>query len=146
MSFFLGVAVKEAEIEPFRQLLEGPITYGSTLFLGLLLGVLCEAQTILNPKVGILVVLGIVALAVSGIGGIIGGWLVYFFTRGKYNPVIGIAGVSCLPTTAKIAQKTAYEESPYAIIMPLAMGAGVSGLIVSAIATGVFISTLFLIQ
>ncbi|HOP62418.1 MAG TPA: Na+-transporting malonate decarboxylase, carboxybiotin decarboxylase subunit [Spirochaetota bacterium] len=146
MSFFLGVAIKEAEIEPFRQLLEGPITYGSTLFLGLLLGVLCEAQTILNPKVGILVVLGIVALAVSGVGGIIGGWVVYFATKKNYNPVIGISGVSCLPTTAKIAQKTAYEENPYCIIMPLAMGAGVSGLIVSAIATGVFISTIFLIR
>ncbi len=146
MSFFLGVAIKEAEIEPFRVLLEGPITYGSTLFLGLMLGCLCEAQTILNPKVGILVVLGILALAVSGVGGLIGGWMVYYFTKGTYNPVIGIAGISCLHTTAKLAQKTAYEENPYCVVMPLAMGAGVSGLIVSAIATGVFISTLFLIQ
>lgn len=146
MSFFLGVAIKEAEIVPFQELLEGPITYGSTLFLGLLLGTLCEAQTILNPKVGILVVLGILALAISGIGGILGGWLVYWFSKGNYSPVLGIAGVSCIPTTAKIAQKCAMEENPYAVIMPLAMGAGVSGLIVSAIATGVFISTLFLIR
>lgn len=146
MSFFLGVAIKEAEIIPFQELLEGPITYGSTLFLGLLLGTLCEAQTILNPKVGILVVLGILALAISGIGGLLGGRLVYWFTKGNYNPVIGIAGVSCIPTTAKIAQKAAMEENPYAVIMPLAMGAGVSGLIVSAITTGVFISTLFLLR
>lgn len=149
MSFFLGVAIKEAEIEPFQQLLEGPILYGATLFLGLLLGTLCEAQTILNPKVGILVILGMVALLVSGIGGIAGGWLVYWvgkkFTNRGYNPVIGIAGVSCIPTTAKIAQKIAMEENPFAVIMPLAMGAGISGLIVSAIATGVFISTLFLL-
>jgi len=145
MSFFLGVAIKEAEIEPFQNLLEGPILYGSTLFLGLLLGTLCEAQTILDPKVGILVVLGIIALAVSAVGGIAGGWIVYKFTKGNYNPVIGIAGVSCIPTTAKIAQKVAFEENPFALIMPLAMGAGVSGLIVSAIATGVFVSTLFLL-
>jgi oxaloacetate decarboxylase beta subunit len=146
LSFFLGVAIKEAKIEPFQNLLETTLTYGSTLFLGLLLGALCEAKTILDPKVGILVILGIVALAISGIGGILGGWVVYWFTKGKYNPTIGIAGVSCLPTTAKIAQKVAYESNPYCVIMPLAMGAGVSGLIVSAIATGVFISTLFLIQ
>ncbi|PZZ95402.1 Na+-translocating decarboxylase subunit beta, partial [Klebsiella pneumoniae] len=38
------------------------------------------------------------------------------------------------------------HENPYAIILPLAMGAGVSGLIVSAIATGIFISTLFLLN
>jgi len=149
MSFFLGVAIKEAEIEAFQNLLEGPILYGSTLFLGLLLGTLCEAQTILDPKVGILIVLGMVALLVSGIGGILGGWLVYWFGKkftGKgYNPVIGISGVSCIPTTAKIAQNMAMHENPYAVVMPLAMGAGLSGLIVSAIATGVFISTLFLL-
>lgn len=145
MSFFLGVAIREAEIEKFQELLEGPIMYGSTLFLGLMLGTLCEAQTIMNPKVLLLVVLGILALAVSGVGGIIGGWVIYWVSKKNYNPVIGIAGVSCLPTTAKIAQKTAMEENPFAVIMPLAMGAGVSGLIVSAIATGVFISTLFLL-
>ncbi|NAW49692.1 sodium ion-translocating decarboxylase subunit beta, partial [Salmonella sp. gx-f5] len=66
--------------------------------------------------------------------------------KGRYNPAIGIAGVSCLPTTAKIAQKEVNHENPYAIILPLAMGAGVSGLIVSAIATGIFISTLFLLN
>jgi len=145
LSFFLGVAIKEADIEPFRVFLEGPLTFGSTLFLGLLLGALCEATTIMDPKVGILVILGILALAISGVGGILGGWVVYWFSKGNYNPVIGIAGVSCLPTTAKIAQYTAYEENPYCVIMPLAMGAGVSGLIVSAIATGVFITTLFLL-
>lgn len=145
VSFFLGIAIKEAEIEPFQTLLETTVTFGSTLFLGFLLGTLCEAQTILNPKVGILVVLGILALAISGVGGLLGGWLIYKFSKGNYNPVIGIAGVSCLPTTAKIAQKTAMEENPFCVIMPLAMGAGVSGLIVSAIAAGVFISTIFML-
>lgn len=144
LSFFLGVAIKEAEVEPLQQFLETTVIYGSTLFLGLLLGVLCESQLILNPKVGILVVLGIVALAVSGVGGLLGGWLVYLVTK-KYNPVIGISGVSCVPTTAKIAQEIAYHENPYCMIMPLAMGACVSGVIVSAIATGVFVSTISLV-
>ncbi|MEW6624856.1 MAG: Na+-transporting malonate decarboxylase, carboxybiotin decarboxylase subunit [Bacillota bacterium] len=145
MSFFLGVAIKEAEIQPYQEFLEGPITYGSTLFLGLLLGVLCEASTILNPVVGTIVILGILALAVSGLGGLLGGWLIYWINKRNYNPVIGIAGVSCIPTTAKIAQKVASEENPFCVIMPLAMGAGVGGLIVSAIAVGVFITTLFMI-
>ena len=142
MSFFIGMAVKEAEIEPLQALLENTILYGGTFFLGLLLGVLCDARTILNPKVGILVVLGIVALTISALGAIFGGWLIYHFTKKKFNPVIGIAGVSCMPTTAKIAQKIAMEENPYCMIMPLAMGASLSGLIVSAIAAGVFISTI----
>lgn len=142
MSFFLGVAIKEADIEPLRNLLESTVLYGATLFLGFLLGVLCEAKTILDPRVGMLVILGIIALAVSAIGGIIGGWIMYFVNKKQYNPILGIAGVSCVPTTAKIAQKMAMESNPFCMIMPLAMGANVSGVIVSAIACGVFIATI----
>jgi len=145
MSFFLGVAIKEAEIGPYQELLEGTVLYGSTLFLGLLLGTLCEASTILNPKVGILIVLGMIALLVSGIGGLLGGWVIYWVTK-NYNPVIGIAGVSCVPTTAKLAQHAADDENPFAVILPLAMGANICGVIVSAIAVGVFVSTTFLVK
>lgn len=146
LSFFLGVAIKEAKIEPFQTLLEGPVLYSATFFLGLLLGTLCEAQTILNPKVAVIVILGILALAISALGGILGGWIIYWVSGGKFNPTIGIAGVSCVPTTAKIAQHEVEEVNPYAMILPLAMGANVSGVIVSAIATGVFVSTIFLVQ
>jgi oxaloacetate decarboxylase beta subunit len=145
MSFFLGVAIKEAEINPYQELLENTLLYASTLFLGLLLGTLCEAQTLLNPKVAILLVLGITALAISAVGGLLGGWLVYFVTK-NYNPVLGIAGVSCVPTTAKLAQYAVEEENPFAMVLPLAMGANICGVIVSAIATGVFVSTLFLVK
>ncbi|WP_321336669.1 Na+-transporting malonate decarboxylase, carboxybiotin decarboxylase subunit [Breoghania sp.] len=145
LSFFMGVAIKEAEIEPYQNLLENTIVYGSTLFLGLVLGVLCEASTLLDPRVAILLVLGITALAISALGGLGGGWLVWWWTKGKYNPTIGIAGVSCMPSTAKIAQRCAFEASPYAMIMPLAMGASICGVIVSAIAVGVFASTITLV-
>ena len=111
----------------------------------------CTARTAqavagLDPKVAIILILGIGALAISAVGSLLGGWFIWFISKGRYNPAIGIAGVSCLPTTAKIAQKEVNHENPYAIILPLAMGAGVSGLIVSAIATGIFISTLFLLN
>ena len=145
MCFFLGLAVKEAEIEQFIKLLDETILYGSTLFLGLLLGVLCEAQTILDPKVGLLIILGMVALFFSAVGGLLGGWIVYLATK-NYNPVIGIAGVSCVPTTAKLAQHAAHEANPFAMVLPLALGANISGVIVSAIATGVFISTISLVK
>ena len=147
LSFFLGIAIKEAEIEPYQELLEKTITNSSTLFLGLVLGVLCEAGTLLDPRVLILLVLGITALAISGVGGLAGGWLVWAFTKNHdFNPVIGIAGVSCVPSTAKLAQKAAFEASPYSLIMPLAMGASICGVIVSAIAVGVFASTINLVQ
>jgi oxaloacetate decarboxylase beta subunit len=145
MSFFLGVAIRVAAIESYQKLLDNTILYGSTLFLGLLLGILCDANTIMNPKVGLLVVLGIVALAISAVGGLLGGWIVYFCTK-NFNPTIGIAGVSCVPSTAKLAQHAAEEANPFAMILPLALGANISGVIVSAIATGVFISTISLIK
>lgn len=145
MSFFIGMALKDALIEPYSKLLDETLLYASTLFLGLLLGVLCDAQTIMNPKVGILIILGMLALLVSAIGGLLGGWLVYLVTK-NFNPVIGIAGVSCVPTTAKLAQYAAHEANPFSMILPLALGANISGVIVTAIATGVFISTLSLVK
>ncbi len=145
LSFFVGVAVKEAEIGPYQEMLEKGVTYFSTFFLGLTLGCLCEASTILNPVVVIILILGILALTISGIGGLLGGWLFYKLRKGEFNPVIGIAGVSCVPTTAKLAQHAAEEENPFAMVIPLAMGANICGVITSAIAAGVFVTTIGLI-
>ncbi|HEY0329390.1 MAG TPA: Na+-transporting malonate decarboxylase, carboxybiotin decarboxylase subunit [Rhodopseudomonas sp.] len=145
LSFFLGIAIKEAEIEVYQELLEKTITYMSTLMLGLVLGVLCEASTLLDSRVLILLVLGVTALFISGVGGLLGGWVVYLVSKKVFNPLIGIAGVSCVPTTAKLAQKYAAEDNPYAMIFPVAMGANICGVIVSAIAVGIFASTIGLV-
>ena len=145
MSFFIGVAVKEAEITPYQKLLEEGLTYFSTFFLGLTLGTLCEASTILNPVVITILILGILALAISGVGGLLGGWVFYLVSKGKFNPVIGIAGVSCVPTTAKLAQHAAEDENPFAMILPVAMGANICGVITSAIVAGVFVTTISMI-
>ena len=142
MSFFLGMAIKESEINPYQDLVENTLLYMATLMLGLLLGCLCEASTLLNPKVAIIVALGILALAISGVVGVIGGWVVYWFKKGDFNPVVGISGVSCVPSTAKIAQHAAEDEDPFAIVLPVAMGANIAGVIVSAVACGVIISTI----
>lgn len=147
-SFFIGMAVKEANINKYTELLEEGLSYFATFFLGVILGVLCEASTILNPTVLIILALGILALAVSAVGGLLGGWLMYLLHKHRnedFNPVVGIAGVSCVPTTAKLAQHAAVEENPFAMILPVAMGANISGVITSAIAAGVFVSTIHLI-
>ncbi len=147
-SFFIGMAVKEANVNKYTELLEDGLSYFATFFLGVILGVLCEASTILNPTVLVILVLGIIALAVSAIGGMIGGMIMYKVhkKRGEdFNPVIGIAGVSCVPTTAKLAQHAAMEENPFAMIIPVAMGANISGVITSAVIAGIFVSTINLI-
>jgi len=146
LSLFLGVAVREAGLSYFVAFIDGPILYGSTMFLGLLLGVLCEASTILNPKVLILLILGILALLLSGIGGICGGYLAYYFSGRKINPVIGIAGVSCVPSTAKVAQKEVSLVTPDSIILPEALGANISGVITTAILTGIYVTLIPLLK
>jgi oxaloacetate decarboxylase beta subunit len=141
-SLFFGIVIRESNIKQFQDLLNGPILYMSTMFLGLTLGILCEAGTILDPKVLPLLLLGMLSLLLSGIGGLIGGWVAYLFTKGKVNPVIGIAGVSCVPTTAKVAQKIVQKDNPLAIIMPYALGANVMGVVTTAIIAAVFCSIL----
>ena len=142
LALFLGVAVRESGLVDFQRLLSGPVLYGATFFLGLTLGILCEANTILSPVVLKLLLLGILALTLSAVGGILGGYVLYFWTGGKFNPMIGIAGVSCVPTTAKIVQKMANQAAPGVMILPHALGASISGVITSAILTGIFVAVL----
>ena len=141
-SLFFGVVIRESGVKEFIHLLQGPILYASTMFLGLMLGVLCDVNTIMDPKVLPLLLLGVLSLLISGIGGIIAGYILYFITRGKFNPAIGIAGVSCVPTTAKVAQKVVTKVNKSVIILPEALGASVSGVITTAIISGIFCSLL----
>jgi len=140
LSLFVGVAVREAGLKEFTTILGGPILYGSTFFLGLMLGVLCEANTLLNPQIFILLCLGVVSLLLSGIGGIAGGYVLYFIKKGKYNPVIGLAGVSCVPSCAKVAQKCVSKDDPNVLILPHALGANICGVITTAILCGIYVS------
>lgn len=139
-SLFFGIVIRESGIKQFQELLSGPVLYAATMFLGMILGILCEATTIFDPKVLPLLLLGMFSLLLSGIGGILGGYCAYYFTGGKVNPVIGIAGVSCVPTTAKVAQKIVQKDNPHAIIMQYALGANIMGVITTAIIAGVFCS------
>jgi oxaloacetate decarboxylase beta subunit len=141
-SLFVGVAVRESGLESLSTLIGETFLYGATFFLGLTLGVLCEANTLLEPTVLKLLLLGILALVVSALGGILGGYVLYFATGGKFNPMIGVAGVSCVPTTAKVVQKIATLANPGAIILPQALGASISGVITSAIIAATFVSAL----
>ena len=68
--------------------------------------------------------------------------VVYFFKKGKFNPTVGIAGVSCVPSTAKVAQKAAAKANPAAFILDYALGANICGVITTAILTGIYITLL----
>lgn len=141
-SLFLGVAIRESGLKPFQWLVSEVVLYGATLSLGLLLGVLCEAGTIFSPAVLPLLLLGILSLLLSGIGGLLGGYILYFLSGKKFNPVIGIAGVSCVPSTAKVAQKCVSAANPNSIVMQYALGANISGVITTAIIAAIYVGIL----
>ncbi|MDF2541423.1 MAG: sodium ion-translocating decarboxylase subunit beta [Herbinix sp.] len=140
LSFFVGIAIRESGLDKYAKLIENIFLYSATFFLGLMLGVLCDARTILNPKILILLLLGMLALLLSGIGGILGGYIVYFFTKKNFNPVVGIAGVSCVPTTAKVAQKEVSKVNKMSFVMEYALSANICGVITTAILTGIYVT------
>lgn len=142
LCLFLGVIIRESNLVPYMDLLGGVFLYGGTFFLGLLLGVLCEARLILDPQVLLLLLLGMLALLISGIGGILGGYVLYFASGRKFNPVIGIAAVSCVPTTAKVAQKEVTAANPGVVVMPHALGANISGVITTAILAAIYVTVI----
>jgi sodium ion-translocating decarboxylase beta subunit len=144
-SFFVGVAIKEGNVPKHLEFLSGPLLYGSTFFLGFVLGALLTADTILNGQVWKLLILGCVSLLLSGLGGLAGGMIAYKLSKGKINPLIGIAAVSCVPTTAKIAQKCAFQANKKAMILPFAMGPNVAGVITTAIVAGLFMTSIPLV-
>jgi sodium ion-translocating decarboxylase beta subunit len=144
-SFFVGVAIKESNLPHHLEFLSGPLLYGSTFFLGFVLGALLSADVILDYKVGLLLILGMIALLLSGLGGLAGGMIAYKLSKGKINPLIGIAGVSCIPTTAKVAQKCAAQANKKSMILPFAMGPSVAGVITTAIIAGIYITSITLV-
>lgn len=140
VSFFLGVAIKETNIKRLLQVSDETILNGSTLFLGFTLGCLLSVDIVIDPRMLKLIILGFLALFLSGLGGILGGIISYKISKGKINPLLGIAGVSCVPTTAKVAHKCAYEVNKRCFLLPYAMGPNVAGVITSAILAACYCS------
>jgi len=140
VSFFLGVIIRESKVNRFIKVSDDVILSGATLFLGFTLGCLLSADIVVDPKMFKLIALGFIALFLSGVGGIIGGLIAYKVSDGKINPLLGIAGVSCVPTTAKVAHNCAHEVNSKAFIILYAMGPNIAGVITTAIITACYVT------
>jgi oxaloacetate decarboxylase beta subunit len=84
--------------------------------------------------------LGCAAFIVATGSGILFAKLMNVFSKNKVNPLIGAAGVSAVPTAARVAQRVASEEDSTNFILMHAMGPNIAGVIGSAVAAGVFLS------
>ena len=89
-----------------------------------------------------IIILGLCAFAISTIGGLLGGVVMYYASGKKINPLIGSAGVSAVPMAARVSQVEAQKAKPGNFLLMNAMGPNVAGVIGSAIAAGVFLSML----
>ena len=88
-----------------------------------------------------IIVLGLVAFIIASAGGILMAKLMNLFLKKKINPLIGSAGVSAVPMAARVSNKVGMEADPSNFLLMHAMGPNVAGVIGTAIAAGVFIST-----
>ncbi|MBO5402142.1 MAG: sodium ion-translocating decarboxylase subunit beta [Clostridia bacterium] len=100
---------------------------------------LSNFSTILTSPLGILV-LGLCAFSFATAAGVIFGKIMYVFTGGKINPLIGSAGVSAVPMAARVSQTVGQKANPSNFLLMHAMGPNVSGVIGSAVAAGVFLT------
>ncbi|MGP3777861.1 sodium ion-translocating decarboxylase subunit beta [Halanaerobium saccharolyticum] len=113
-----------------------------TLFLGLTVGATASAEAFLNAQTIGILVLGLIAFSFGTAVGVLFGKLMYKFSGGKVNPLIGAAGVSAVPMAARVVQKVGQEENPSNHLLMHAMGPNFAGVIGSAIAAGTLLSIL----
>jgi len=113
-----------------------------TIFLTLAIGASMPAENFLQPRTLLILVLGVVAFASAAGAGVLLAKLMNVFSKEKINPMIGAAGVSAVPMSARVVQVLGQKENPRNFLLMHAMGPNVAGAIGAAIAGGVFLGIL----
>ncbi len=113
-----------------------------TICLGLAVGSKLSADKFLNLQTLGILLMGLCAFAVSTAGGVLFGKIMCKLTGGKVNPMIGAAGVSAVPMSARVVNKVGMQEDPHNFLLMHAMGPNVAGVIGSAVAAGVLLNAL----
>jgi oxaloacetate decarboxylase beta subunit len=111
-----------------------------TIFLATSVGATMTGDNFLQPQTLYIILLGLVAFAISTVGGLLGGLVMYKTSGGKINPLIGSAGVSAVPMAARVSQDVGRKYNKNNYLLMHAMGPNVAGVIGSAIAAGFLLS------
>ncbi|MFO7935929.1 MAG: sodium ion-translocating decarboxylase subunit beta [Bacteroidales bacterium] len=116
-----------------------------TILLGLTVGASTQADRFLTTDSLMIFALGAVSFMVATAGGVIFAKVMNLFLRGenKLNPLIGAAGVSAVPDSARVVQNMGLREDPTNHLLMHAMAPNVSGVIGSAVAAGILLSFLY---
>lgn len=115
-----------------------------TILLGFSVGASTQAQTFLTPQSMLIFGLGALSFCVATAGGVLFAKFMNLFLRDKINPLVGAAGVSAVPDSARVVQMVGQKEDPHNFLLMHAMAPNVAGVLGSAIAAGILWSVLVL--
>ncbi|MCY4623812.1 MAG: sodium ion-translocating decarboxylase subunit beta [Chloroflexi bacterium] len=111
-----------------------------TILLGLTVGGTMVADAFLDVDTLKVFGLGLVAFSLATAGGVVFGKIMYLASGRKVNPLLGAAGVSAVPMSARVVHRVALEANPNNYLVMHAMGPNVAGVLGSAIAAGVILN------
>jgi len=137
----LGNLLKESGVvKRLADVSETTITNIVTLFLGLCIGAAMLGGNFLQSKTLLVFGLGLVAVILDTVTGVLMGKAMRVITKGKINPLIGAAGISAFPMAARVVQKEGRKANPRSFLLWHAVGANTGGQIGSVMAAAVMLS------
>jgi oxaloacetate decarboxylase beta subunit len=140
---FFGNLLKESGVtERLAETARNALIDIVTVLLGLTVGASTQAQTFLTWDSMKIFALGATAFAISTASGVIFAKVMNLFLKQKINPLLGAAGVSAVPDSARVVQHVGQKEDPGNFLLMHAMAPNVAGVIGSAVAAGVLWSAL----
>ena len=108
-----------------------------TILLGFAVGASTQADTFLTRQSLLIFGLGALSFAIATAGGVLFAKFMNLFLAEKINPLVGAAGVSAVPDSARVVQMVGQQEDPHNFLLMHAMAPNVAGVVGSAIAAGV---------
>ena len=110
-----------------------------TILLGITIATKMQADMFLTPQTLMILGLGLFAFVFDTVGGVLFAKILNLFSKKKVNPMIGAAGISAFPMSARVVHKMGLQEDNQNFLLMHAVGANVAGQIASVIAGGLII-------
>lgn len=140
-SLMFGNLIRECGVlERLSKTAQNELANLVTILLGLSIGSTMVAQNFLRLDTLLIMGLGLFAFVFDTAGGVLFAKLLNVFRKNKINPMVGAAGISAFPMSARVIQKMAKEEDPYNFILMQSISANVAGQLGSIVAGGMVIT------
>ncbi|MCL4878305.1 MAG: sodium ion-translocating decarboxylase subunit beta [Anaerolineae bacterium] len=137
----LGNLLRESRVvERLNKAAQNEIINIATLFLGLTVGSTMSASSFLELETLAILALGLLAFALDTAAGLVFGKMMCAATGGKFNPLLGAAGISAFPMAGRLVAQIAREADADNYLIMHAMGVNTGGQLGSVIAGGVLLS------